>query len=452
MKYLDKELENIMQENKTKQNVIESIYMIRKKTKVRYWFMGLGVIACILLFLPWTQNIRGSGKITTLYQDQRPQELNSVLPGRIAKWYVKEGDIVNQGDTILELSEVKEEYLDPNLLERTSEQITAKKQKAINYKSKVQASLSQIDALKRTVALKRKEIENKIRQQELKVKTEKGNLQAAKTDARIAKTQYVRNQELYKQGLISLTELESKQNKLQATQAKQTELNNKYLNAVQDLNRQQIELQRIQQEYSEKIAKSQSDRFESLSAISNTESEVAKLKNLYGTYDERRKLYIVRAPQNGQITDARVAGIGEIIKQGEHLVTIVPEKIKYTVELFVQPMDVPLIKEGQQVAFLFDGFPAIVFSGWPNASYGTFRGKVMTVENNVNTNGYYRVLVIEDDTADKPWPEELRIGSGAKGIALLNNVPIWYELWRNINGFPPNYYSNNKPTKIENAK
>jgi multidrug resistance efflux pump len=449
MKYLNEELEKILDRQPDYHKVVNDIYLIKTKTNVKYWFLGIGILLAILLFLPWTQNIRGKGKVTTLYQDQRPQELNSVLPGRIAKWYVKEGDLVQMGDTILELSEVKEEYLDPQLLQRTSEQINAKKQKAGNYKNKAQASQSQIGALGRTVILKRQELNNKIRQQELKVKSERANLSAAQTKAAIAQKQYDRNQELYKQGLISLTDLEAKQNSLQATQAKETEINNKYINIQQDLNRMRIELQRIQQEYSEKIAKTQSERYESLSAISNTESEIAKLQNLYGTYDQRRKLYIVRAPQNGQITDARVSGIGEVIKQGEHLVTIVPEKIKYTVELFVKPLDVPLIKEGQQVAFLFDGFPAIVFSGWPNASYGTFRGKVLTIENNLNDNGFYRVLVVEDDTEEKPWPVELRIGAGAQGIALLNDVPIWYELWRNVNGFPPNYYQAKTKEKKE---
>ena len=30
--------------------------------------------------------------------------------------------------------------------------------------------------------------------------------------------------------------------------------------------------------------------------------------------------------------------------------------------------------------------------------------------------------------------------TGAQGMALLKDVPVWYELWRNINGFPPEYY------------
>jgi hypothetical protein len=88
-----------------------------------------------------------------------------------------------------------------------------------------------------------------------------------------------------------------------------------------------------------------------------------------------------------------------------------------------------------------------VFSGWPNASYGTFKGKVIAVENTVSANGKFRVLVTEDTSALKRWPRQLKVGIGAQGFALLKNVPVWYELWRNINGFPPDYYKNETENK-----
>jgi hypothetical protein len=34
---------------------------------------------------------------------------------------------------------------------------------------------------------------------------------------------------------------------------------------------------------------------------------------------------------------------------------------------------------------------------------------------------------------EKNWPSNLKIGTGAQGFALLNDVPIWYELWRQLN-------------------
>jgi len=81
--------------------------------------VGVSLIGIVLLFMPWTQNISGSGAVTTLKPDQRPQTIHSAIAGRIEKWYVKEGDYVQKGDTILFISEVKEDYLDPNLMENT---------------------------------------------------------------------------------------------------------------------------------------------------------------------------------------------------------------------------------------------------------------------------------------------------------------------------------------------
>ena len=57
-------------------------------------------VLLMLVFLPWTQNIRSRGYITTLQPDQRPQTINSVIAGKIEKWFVKEGDFArgeNQG-------------------------------------------------------------------------------------------------------------------------------------------------------------------------------------------------------------------------------------------------------------------------------------------------------------------------------------------------------------------
>ena len=84
------------------------------------------IIGLIVLFLPWTQNITSQGFVTTLKPDQRPQTIQSQIPGRIEEWYVREGDFVKKGDTILRISEIKSEYFDDRLVERTSDQIKAK--------------------------------------------------------------------------------------------------------------------------------------------------------------------------------------------------------------------------------------------------------------------------------------------------------------------------------------
>jgi len=250
---------------------------------------------------------------------------------------------------------------------------------------------------------------------------------------------------MYDSGLVSLTQLEQRNQYYQSSLAKKTSAENKYQASLQELNIIQTEFRSVQQDYQEKLLKAESDRFGALSSVASGIGEIAKLENLYASYSIRNGMYYIIAPQSGQVIKAKRSGIGEIVKDGEMLLHIVPRNIDLAVELFVRPVDLPLLTPGQKVRFLFDGFPAIIFSGWPQMSYGTFQGTVTAIESDVSSNGKFRVLV-KEDTSYRKWPPQLRMGTSANGIALLKDVPVWYELWRNINSFPPDYY---KPEKEE---
>jgi multidrug efflux pump subunit AcrA (membrane-fusion protein) len=424
----------------------DNIYRAHKKSNIKNWFIGIFISLFIILILPWTQNIKSKGKITTLWQDQRPQEINSPIAGKITKWWVKEGDFVKKGDTILQISEIKAEYLDPNLIGRTQEQVMAKKNAIQHYESKVSTTELQINALSNAKRLKIEQLKNKWRQIENKLDGERAELLAVQNELSLAKDQYERQEKMFKEGLVSKTQLQQRSVSYQNSLAKKISIENKLNQTQQDYTNAKIELNSIEQEYAEKMNKAESDKFQSLSIIESSKGDVSKLENQVSSYIIRNGMYILLAPQDGQIVQAKKAGIGEIIKESENIATIVPNVSNYAVELFVRPVDLPLINMGQKVRFQFDGFPAIVFSGWPNTSYGTFGGEIRAVESNISDNGYFRILVTEDVT-DKKWPKELKIGSGAQGIALLKDVPIWYELWRNINGFPPDFYKNEKNEK-----
>jgi multidrug resistance efflux pump len=402
----------------------------------------------IILFLPWTQNIRAKGSVRALKQEHRPQQIHSIIPGRIASWYVKEGDYVKQGDTIIRLTEIKEDYLDPQLLKRTAEQIEAKQSTIVYYEGKISATESQIGALKKSLEAKISQLKNKYRQAEVKLQSDSMDMVAANNDWKIATLQFNRQKALHDSGLVSLTQLEQRNQGYQTALAKRISAENRFLASKQELGIIQIEFSAVQQEYAEKVSKAEGDRFGSLSSVASGQGDIAKLQNQFASYSIRNGMYYVIAPQSGQIVNAKRSGIGEIIKDGELLVHIVPNEIEYAVELYVRPVDLPLISEGQKVRFLFDGFPAIVFSGWPEASYGTYQGLVSAMESDVSENGKFKILIREDASYRK-WPKELRMGTGANGIALLKNVPVWYELWRNINSFPPDFY---KPKKEEKKK
>lgn len=399
-------------------------------------FAGMGFV---LLFLPWTQNITGKGLVTTLSPEQRPQTIQSQIPGRIEEWFVQEGDFVKKGDTIMRISEVKSDYFDGKLIERTSEQISAKNASVIAYNEKVAALQRQIKALKNEQQLKIEQAKNKLLQSKLKVKRDSIDFVAANTNVKIATTQYNRTLTLQKEGLKAVKDVEEKRLKLQETDAKRISQENKLLGSKNEILNAQLELSRIQVAFTDKISKAQSEMYTAKSAGYNAQAQVSKLENSNSNYKVRNSLLYVTSPQNGYINKAVKGGIGGTFKTGEDLVGIMPANYELAVETFVRPIDLPLLHLDEKVRVQFDGWPAIVFSGWPTISYGTYGAKVVAIERFISPNGKYRVL-LAPDAKDHPWPEVLRVGSGAKTIALLEDVPIWFELWRQLNSFPPNYY------------
>ena len=418
----------------------DTVYEVHKKSKVQQWSIGLLCLFVILLFLPWTQNIRSRGTVTTLRQENRPQEMNAIISGRIVKWYVQEGQMVNAGDTLVQLAEVKDAYLDPKLLERTEDQIKAKEASVQAYNTKATTTDAQIQALEAGLQLKVAQLENKLRQTRLKLRADSMEMIAATNEYAIAQAQFSRQRTLRDSGLSSLQAVEARNASLQNSLAKKTSAEIKFTNTKTELLSISIEQSSALQEYAEKVSKAQGDRASAQSEIAAGQGEIAKLTNQYANYAIRAGQYFLLAPQRGQVIDAQKQGLNEIVKEGEPVCRIIPVKGGSAVELFVKPLDVPLVSRGQSVRFLFDGYPAVVFSGWPKASYGIFDGKVVAVETAVDAGGLFRVLVAEDSSR-KPWPKTLNLGTGAQGIALLNTVPIWYELWRNINGFPPDFYT-----------
>lgn len=397
-------------------------------------------ITFVMLLLPWTQNIRSNGSVTTLKPNQKPQSLNSVIAGQIKQWYVQEGDFVQKGDTILQISEVKADYFDSLLVQRTEDQLKFKKEAIEAYGDKIRTQEERLQILKNQRDLKISQSKVKLQQAELKVQNNKIAYDAAKLQYSTAKDRYERMDSLYQAGLKSLTDLESRKIKLQEAASYETAAKNKWLNSKTELINLKLEISNVEAYYQSEANKVQSDRLSTLSVKLDTETNVSKLENQYSNYVYRQGLYFILAPTDGYITKTSTSGIGETIKEGEEILTLMPRSYELAVEIYIDPIDLPLVNVGEHVRLQFDGWPAIVFSGWPNASHGTYGGIIYGIDQFISENGKYRVLV-QQDPNDYSWPEALRFGGGTSSMILLNDVPIWYELWRRINGFPPNYYT-----------
>ena len=400
----------------------------------------------ILLFLPWQQNIRGNGKLTAFRPSQRPQSVETAIAGRIASWKIREGQFVNKGDTILTLTEVKDKFFNPELLQRTMEQIDAKSSSIESKSDKVASLETQIGALKDLLTFKREQAKNKLKQSKFKLEGDSINFETQKIQFANQESIYQRNLKRGEAGNIASNKLLEIESKFQEATTKLASSENKFYQGQQEVINARVDISVTESELLDKISKAESDRNNTLAEIADGQGGLAKLQNDYANLSIRNEQYQIVAPQDGYIVKAMKAGIGETIKEGESVATIMPENPELAVEMYVQAMDVPLIGQDRKVRIQFDGWPALQFSGWPNVSVGTFGGVVRVIDRVNSTGGLYRILVTPD-LEDEPWPEQLRMGSGTKGWVMLDNVAVWYEIWRQLIGFPASLYEAPKDVK-----
>jgi len=400
----------------------------------------------VLLFLPWQQNIRGTGSLTAFSPGERPQSVESAIAGRISEWHVIEGDFVNKGDTILTLAEIKEKYFDPELLRRTQDQIDAKDGGIDAKIAKVANLRNQIIALETLMVAKIEQAENKLKQTRFKLTSDSIDYEAAKVQFANQENIFERNQRLFDRGNISLTKYQETESKFQGAKMKVVSAENKYLETQTELINVEVAITATRSEYLEKISKAQSDLNNTQAEIFASQADLTKMENEYANLSIRNEQYQLIAPQSGYVVRAMKAGIGETIKEGESVAQIMPQSPEMAVEMYVNAMDVPLIEANREVRIEFDGWPALQFSGWPNVSVGTFGGVVRVIDRVSSKPGKFRILVTPHPDQE-PWPEQLRMGSGTKGWVMLDDVPVWYEIWRQLNGFPPSLYD--APTEAE---
>ncbi|MDX2261087.1 MAG: HlyD family efflux transporter periplasmic adaptor subunit [Gemmatimonadales bacterium] len=403
---------------------------------VRKWLLGIGAVVVVLMFLPWQQYVTGKGSVIAYRPQDRPQVVNTAIAGRITAWHVAEGQFVRRGQPIITLAEIKDDYLDPATADRYGEQVQAKGSAADAKRAKVRALGEQIVALEEARELKAQQLQAKVEQVRFTLVADSAAVQAALLDSTIALRQLGAQEALYRDGLKSLVELEAARNRAQAVAARVVQARGTLAKTRAELDNAMLEIRAVAAEYADKLAKAQGDRSATSAEVDEARAEIAKLRNSEANVRLRNALATVTAPQDGFVVRVLRAGVGETVKEGEAVATVMPFDAERAVELSVKAMDVPLLRPGRKVRLTFDGWPALQFAGWPSVAVGTFGGIIAVIDQVNAPDGSYRILVRPDPT-DEPWPELLRVGSGVIGWAMLDEVPIWYEFWRTLNGFPP---------------
>jgi multidrug efflux pump subunit AcrA (membrane-fusion protein) len=318
---------------------LESVKVPRVMHAVYYILLVAFVTTvAFLIFAPWVQTVTGRGQVTTLNPNERPQDINALVSGRIEQWFVRDGSAVKKGDPIVRIADI-----DPQLIER------------------LQAERAQLAA----------------------------QLAAARSALETARLDEGRMRELFEAGLAARRDFEAAQIR---------------------------------------VAERESQVAAAQAALIRADVSLA-----------RQSSQIVRAPRDGFIQSLNAGDVATYVSAGDVLATLVPQSSERVVEIFIDGRDVALVRPGHKARVMFEGWPAVQFSGWPSIAVGTFGGIVAAVDQSAQPDGRFRVLIREDKSEKHRWPEErfVRFGAKAQAWVLLETVPVGYEIWRQLNNFPP---------------
>ena len=381
-----------------------------------------------LLLVPWQQTAKGTGRVIAYAPLERQQTIEASIDGRIINWWVQEGSVVKEGEPLVELSDN-----DPAFVERLQIEQDAAVTRLKAAKDRHQALEDRLKTQRSSKTLALSSADLRLEMANERVNSAKESQLAALAARDTAITQQERLRELNAQGLAAARELEL---------------------ATLDLENRRADLARA--EASLRAAKSEvlalkAERLKTgADADGNIEAAIAEIER--ATSDEAAALADLArvdvrvARQGAQRINAPRDGIalriftnqGDMVKAGDPLLLFIPSTADRAVEIWIDGNDAPLLHEGDQVRLQFEGWPALQFAGWPSVSVGTFGGVVSLVDAADNGAGQFRVLILPNPN-DSPWPEDryLRQGVRANAWVLLQQVPLGYELWRKLNGFPP---------------
>ena len=379
-----------------------------------------------LFFLPWQQFVKGNGQVIAYDPLERRVVVEAPLSGRLNKAHVFDGKRVNKGDLLFEL-----EDNDPDLLKNLHDLAKIAKRRRDAIQTRVDSLEAQLTEQERALAPL--------------IEAARAKEAAMLYTSRTARQQYERIKTLFEddRGLISQRDYELALLEKDRTYAE-------WINARADL-------QRVEPEGKSKI---QSTRATLESARSDLESADQSLQSLTIRINQTQRQMVV-APRDGIVQQIQVTE-GTYLKEKSPLCTIIPTTERHLVEIYIKGNDMPLlwarqedengrlIRKGSPVRLQFEGWPAVQFMGWPSVARGTFGGEIILIDPAGNMNGKFRVLVAPDPEVGAPWSGDqsigpngwpssrwLRQGVRVNGWILLRQVPLWFELWRQMNGFPP---------------
>jgi len=371
-----------------------------------------------LCFLPWRQFVAGTGRVIAFNPLERRLNIEAQVSGRVKQLHVTEGQRVRMGDLIVEIQDN-----DPNLITNLKAQRAAIESRRDFALGRVESLIAQITQQEMA---KRQAIEGA-----------EQRLAQAKVAFETAQLNFTRTQELHAKQLESQRNLELATLSRDSTSAE-------WKSAAASLKRTANDMDAA-------IASTHAAKGTALGEVATAERDLSAL-DIQISQNERQ---VILSPRNGVVLNV-AATDGTYLRPGSLVCVIIPETDSRFAEILVDGNDMPVIhprKDGQPgspVRLAFEGWPAIQVIGWPQLAIGTFGGEVVFIDATDDGTGKFRVVIApSEDSVDRGdgkgpvkvgWPDKdrwLRQGTRVNAWIMLRQVPLWFEIWRQINGFPP---------------
>jgi len=391
---------------------------------------GLLLSIIAMLFAPWQQSAPGTGKVVAYVPQERQQAVTSPAKGVVLKVAngLREGMRVEEGDFILEI-----EPAAANLKDLLNSQIRDYEAKMATLEAKAEVYAQNIIDFQAAKTAAVDAADELVLAAESKLNSEKQLVPAYVAKELQARLNYQRQSGLAAKGIKSELTVEKLKKEWDVAKAELESLHLKISALEKEWDAKKSE--RIQKE---RIAKTKVDYARAMQQ--DAYGQIATLKKDSRDLDIKMSeldRLTINAPRAGTVFRMPVFERGQTIKEGDSLFTIVPDTTEQVVELWVAGNDMPLIQKGDHVRLQFEGWPAVQFAGWPSVAVGTFGGEVAAIDPSDDGKGKFRVQVKPADFADWPSGKYLRQGVRANGWVMLREVSLGYEIWRQLNGFPP---------------
>ncbi|MFO0713941.1 MAG: HlyD family efflux transporter periplasmic adaptor subunit [Sandaracinus sp.] len=398
--------------------------------RVARWLFGAFVVAlAFALVSPWQQSATGTGRVIAFAPLERQQTIEASVDGRVVAWHVQEGDRVEEGQLLVELADN-----DPQLFERLEAERTITADRVEAYALRVRALEERLASVRGAQESAVAAADARVRMARDRLLAAEQGVAAAAADVDAQSINLTRTRSLADQGLVSQRDLE-----LAILADARARTSRDAAAATRDAARGDRDAAQaaLLQAQASMLAEIQNAEASLASARTDQQAAQASLLRLDSRV-ARQGTQAIRAPRAGSVFRIQANLMGEQVKVGDPLLTLVPDTADRAVELWVDGNDSALVHEGRRVRLQFEGWPAVQFAGWPSVAVGTFGGRVAFLDATDDGRGNFRVVIVPDPE-DDPWPEPryLRQGVRANGWVLLDTVSLGFELWRQLNGFPP---------------